>query len=281
MERVGFIGLGSQGGPIAQRITSSGFPLTVWARRPSSLDPFRDSPAEIVVTPAEVGAASDVVGICVVADQDVEDVLLGSQGVLAGMAAGGIVVIHSTIHPDTCSRLATRATESGIHMVDAPVSGGGVAAAERRLLVMAGGDQIDIDRVRPIFETFADPVLHLGPLGSGQIAKLLNNLVFTAQVALALETYSFCDELGMDRTALAEVLASGSGGSRAAAILAASEFDTSGMRHAVPLLRKDIGIMVEIAQTKDVSMPKATGALAESALTTLTDPEVDGQADAP
>lgn len=266
---------------MAQRITVGGFPLTVWARRPSSLDPFRDSPADIAVTPAEVGGASDVVAICVVADQDVEDVLSGSQGVLAGMAPGGIVVIHSTIHPDTCSRLATAATESGIHIVDAPVSGGGGAAAERRLLVMAGGDQIDIDRVRPIFETFADPILHLGPLGSGQIAKLLNNLVFTAQVALALETYGFCDALGMDRGALAEVLASGSGGSRAAAILAASGFDTSGIRHAVPLLRKDLGIMAEIAQTKGVSVPKAAGTLAASVFATLTDPEVDGQADAP
>ena len=102
MTKVGFIGLGSQGGPMARRIVESGFPLTMWARRPESLEPYADTAASVASTPAEVGAASDVVGICVVGDADVEDVLLRPDGVLAGMPAGGVVAIHSTIHPDTC-----------------------------------------------------------------------------------------------------------------------------------------------------------------------------------
>ena len=102
--RVGFIGLGSQGAAMARRITDEGFPLTIWARRPASVEPFAGTDAVVASTPAELGAASDVVGICVVADADVEDVLLRADGVLAGMAPGGVIAIHSTVHPDTCAR---------------------------------------------------------------------------------------------------------------------------------------------------------------------------------
>lgn len=271
MTRVGFIGLGSQGGPIARRVVDSGFPLTLWARRPESLDPYTDTAALTASTPAELGAASDVVGICVVGDADVEDVLLRPDGVLAGMASGGVVAIHSTIHPDTCARVARNAAKSGVGVVDAPVSGGGGAAAQQRLLVMVGGEEEDLDRCRPVFETFADPVVHLGPLGTGQMAKLVNNLVFTALVTVGLETFAFADELGMDRAALARVLASGSGGSRAASILARSGFDTSGMRRAAGNLQKDVGIMLNVARDKHASEPPSIVDLARRTLTTLAD----------
>ena len=270
--RVGFIGLGSQGAPMARRIVGAGYPLTIWARRPASVEPFRDTAADVASTPAELGAASDVVGICVVADADVEDVLLRADGVLAGMARGGVVAIHSTIHPDTCRRLADQAAERGVSMVDAAVSGGAPAVAERKLLVMAGGDDESVARCRPVFATFADPVIHLGPLGSGQLAKLLNNLVFTAQITMALEMFSFADRLEVDRAALADVLAHGSGGSRVAEILAASGFDTSGIRGAAPLLRKDIGIMLDVADSKGAAQPDAIVGLAQRTLTTLEGP---------
>src|SRR5438093_3735174 len=133
MTRVGFIGLGSQGGPMARRIVEGGFPLTIWARRPELVEPFADTPASVASTPAELGAASDVVGICVMGDADVEDVLLRDDGVLLGMAAGGVVAIHSTIHPDTCRRVADEAARRDVAVIDAPVSGRGGAAAGRRL----------------------------------------------------------------------------------------------------------------------------------------------------
>ena len=122
--RAGFIGLGSQGGPMARRIAEAGLPLTLWARRPESVAPYADTAAVVAASPAALGAASDVVGVCVVADADVEAVLLGPDGVLAGMAPGGVVAVHSTIRPDTCRRLAERAAERGVALVDAPVSGG-------------------------------------------------------------------------------------------------------------------------------------------------------------
>lgn len=270
--RVGFVGLGSQGGPMARRIVEEGYPLTLWARRPATLEPFAGTGARVAATPAELGAASDVVGVCVVADSDVEDVLLRPDGLLAGMAPGGVVAIHSTVHPDTCRRLAGLAAERGVALVDAPVSGGGVAAAQRRLLVMAGGDEADVARCRPVFATFADPVFHLGPVGTGQLAKLLNNLVFVGQVATALDTFGFADGLGLDRAATAQVLAHGTGGSRAAAILAASGFDTTGMRQAVGLLRKDVGIVLDLAAASGTAVPEGLVARARDALARLETP---------
>jgi 3-hydroxyisobutyrate dehydrogenase-like beta-hydroxyacid dehydrogenase len=272
MTRVGFIGLGSQGGPMARRIAAE-FPLTLWARRPEALTSYADTSADIAPTPAALGAASDVVGICVVADADVEDVILRSDGVLAGMSPGGVIAIHSTVHPRTCQHIAEQATRKGISIIDAPVSGGGGAAAERHLLVMVGGDQEAVDRARPVLDTYANPLLHLGPLGSGQTAKLLNNIVFTAQITLALDTYALADVLGMDRTAVAQVLAGGSGGSRAAAILAASGFDTTGLRSAASLLDKDLGIMLDVTRSRNVVVAGTLVDLARRTLATLHEPE--------
>jgi 3-hydroxyisobutyrate dehydrogenase len=271
MTAVGFIGLGSQGGPMARRIAEGGYPLTLWARRPESLEPYRDTAATIAATPAAVGAVSDLVGICVVSDSDVEDVVLRPDGVLAGLSPGAIVAIHSTIHPDTCARIAEQAAERGVGVIDAPVSGGGGAAAAGKLLVMAGGPEDLVERCRPVFQTFADPVLHLGPLGSGQLAKLLNNLVFTAQISLAMETFEFADQIGVDGENLAQVLAHGSGGSRAVGILAASGFNFTGLRGAAGLLRKDVGIVHDIARAKGASEPAGVFGLARKTLATLGD----------
>lgn len=272
MTKVGFIGLGSQGGPMARRIVDEGFPLTVWARRAAATEPFADSATTVAATPAELGAGSDIVGICVVADADVTDVLLRPDGVLAGMDAGGLLMLHSTIHPETCRLIADAAADRGVAVIDAPVSGGGPAAAARRLAVMVGGTDEDVARARPVLETFADPLLHLGPLGSGQVAKLLNNFVFTAQVGLALDTFAFAERLGIDPTATAQVLAGSSGGSRAAAILAAGRFDLTGLRGAESLLRKDVRITHEVAKALGAEAPASLDELARATLATLASP---------
>jgi len=272
--RVGFIGLGSQGAPMARRIVEAGHPLTIWARRPESVAPFSDTAASVAATPAELAAASDVVCLCVVNDADVENILVRDDGVLAGLEPGGVVVIHATVHPETCRLMGERLGERGIDVVDAPVSGGGIAAAAGKLLVMVGGDDAVVERVRPVFAAYADPVLHLGALGSGQMAKLLNNLLFTAQLTVAFETFEFAAQLGIDRTAMAEVLASGSGGSRAADVIAGSNFDPSGLRQvAAGLLAKDVGIMLDVAQRLGATSPPHVSELARSTLAALTSPE--------
>ena len=134
---------------------------------------------------------------------------------------------------------------------------------------MVGGDEADVERCRPVFETFGDPVLHLGPLGRGEMAKLLNNFVFTAQVGLALDTFEFADALGVDRAALAQVLAHGSGGSRAADIVAMTGFDISGMAAHRSILAKDVGIMLDVAHNRAAEEPATIVGLAQNALARL------------
>jgi 3-hydroxyisobutyrate dehydrogenase len=245
--RVGFIGVGDQGGPMARRIVDAGYPTTLWARRAASLEPFAGTPAAVATTPAELGAASDLVEICVLTDADVIEVV---DGVLEGMAPGGVIAVHSTTHPDTCHRCAERAAQYGVALVDAPVSGGGVLASERRLLVMVGGDPEVVQRCRPVFETYGDPVIHLGGVGSGQLAKLLNNLLFTAHMGVGTRAFALAQAIGIEPGELARVLAHGSGGSYALGVLANTAYTaaTTG-GHAGPLLRKDAGILLDLAAT--------------------------------
>ncbi len=213
--RVGFIGLGSQGAPMARRIVEGGYDVTLWARRAATLDAFADTAAKTAQSPAELAAASDLVCLCVVGDDDVREVLSGDNGVLAGLAHGGIVAIHSTVHPDTCRELAQTAAAQGVSLIDAPVSGGGLAAEEGKLLVMTGGDADAVERCRAVFATYADPIVHLGPLGSGQVTKILNNVLFTANLGAAISALELGESLGIDRNRLSEVLNSGSATSKA------------------------------------------------------------------
>ena len=198
--QVGFIGLGSQGGPMARRIIEGGYPTTLWARRPATLEPFADTAAKVAESPAELAAASDLVCLCVVGDADIDEVTDGEHGLLAGLKPGSVIAVHSTVHPDTCKELAKKAGAQGVSVIDAPVSGGGPAAAEGRLLVMVGGEADVVERCRPVFETYADPVVHLGDLGSGQTTKLLNNLLFTANLGTAATALSLAKPSASPRT---------------------------------------------------------------------------------
>ena len=146
MIRVGFIGLGSQGGPMARAIVEGGHPTTLWARRPESLEPYADTSAEYAGTPAELAERSDVVCLCVVGDDDVRGLAYGDEGLLAHMSPGDTLVIHSTIHPDTCREVGEKAAAKGIAVVDAPVSGGAPAVEAKQLLVMVGGEEADVER---------------------------------------------------------------------------------------------------------------------------------------
>ncbi|MES5817648.1 NAD(P)-dependent oxidoreductase [Streptomyces sp. RG80] len=264
--RVGFIGLGSQGAPMARRIVDAGFETTLWARRPATLLPFEDTAAKRAGSPAELASVSDLVCVCVVDDADVEEVLTGASGILAGLRRGGVVAVHSTVHPDTCRRLADRARTHGVTLIDAPVSGGGPAAAEGRLVVMAGGEQGTVAYCRPVFATYADPVVHMGPLGTGQVAKLLNNLLFTANLATAASTLALGRDLAVDPAALAQVVAHGSGRSFALdRVTSAGGTLDRIAAHAGPLLRKDVRLLTDVA-TAAGAAPGVVTTAAEEAL---------------
>ncbi|WP_285032564.1 NAD(P)-dependent oxidoreductase [Mycolicibacterium sp. lyk4-40-TYG-92] len=260
--RVGFIGLGSQGAPMARRIVAAGYPLTLWARRPVSVEPFADTAAKVVETPAELAAVSDLVCVCVVGDDDVRQVLEGDDGVLAGLAPGCVIAIHSTVHPDTCRELAETAAAKGVSVIDAPVSGGGPAAAEGRLLVMIGGDPDVVARCRPVFATYAEPIVHLGGVGSGQVTKLLNNLLFTAHIATAKSTLDLGAALGVPVDRLAEVITQGSANSFALGRIAQFGGSLDVLKSvAADLLKKDVGLIADLAETAGAT----PGAVLESA----------------
>ena len=269
--RIGFIGLGSQGGPMARRIIESGHPMTLWARRPQALEAFSDTEAKLAGSPAELAAASDLVCLCVVGDADVVEVVEGEQGVLAGLRPGSVIAVHSTVHPNTCRELAKKAGAQGVSVIDAPVSGGGQAAAKGRLLVMVGGDAAVVERCRPIFETFADPVVHLGELGSGQTTKLLNNLLFTANLATAATALSLASELGVSPERLTEVVSRSSGNSFALNAIGG----TGGLDRiaglAGTLLRKDVRLVVDLAN-RAAARGGAVLDAADAALTLMEHP---------
>lgn len=213
----GFVGLGSQGAPIAHRMIAAGYPTVLWARRAQSLERFRDTPAVILSSIAELGARADHVGICVTDDGAVREVC---NDLIPAMRPGTRLAIHSTTEPVTCTELAQGAAQHGVIFVEAPVSGGALAASAGQLTVMVGGDKSALEAARLIFETFATLIVHTGEVGTAQAVKLINNSVMAAQLGLAHSTTSIGRELGLDRKALIDVLSASSARSYALEVYA-------------------------------------------------------------
>lgn len=217
----GFIGLGDQGTPIARRIVEAGYPLTIWARREASTALLSDTAAKVAATPAALAADCDIIGICVVNDRDVEQVTIES-GLLDAMRPGSVLAIHSTLLPETVIGLDKAARARGVHVLDAPVSGGHNGAKAGTMTVMVGGTSDALDIARPVFNSFARLVAHLGPVGSGQLIKLLNNNLAYANVVASIDALELAEQLGMDREVAIEVIKLSSGASNGLAILADS-----------------------------------------------------------
>ncbi len=239
MTQVGFIGLGSQGGPMAMRILDAGHPLMLWARRPETLQPFTAAGAKTAATPAALATACDILCLCVVDDAGVAEL---ADAIIPAMQVGSVLVIHSTILPASCETLAARCAARGIHFLDAPVSGGGGAAAAGTLTVMCGGSDADFAAAKPIFAAFAGTIVHLGPAGSGQRAKIVNNALLAANMGLAHAALAAGENLGIDRTALAEIIKVSSGRSMGFEIYARLPTPAA-FAVGAPLLVKDVGLL--------------------------------------
>jgi 3-hydroxyisobutyrate dehydrogenase len=220
LPRIGFIGLGAMGAPMAERLRAGGYPVCLWARRPGTLDRFPRADYARAASPAELGAVSDVVCVCVAGDDDVRAVLLGPRGVLAGPADGAVLLVHSTVAPRTCAELAQLARENGAALLDAPVSGGTWAAAVGTLTVMVGGDSVAFDQVRPVLERLGSVVRHMGEIGAGQRMKLLNNVLSFSNGRIASIAIENAVRLGLELDAVLEVLRTGSGRSFSLEVIA-------------------------------------------------------------
>jgi 3-hydroxyisobutyrate dehydrogenase len=261
--RVGFIGLGDQGGPIAIRIAAQ-LPVTVWARRPDATRAVADAGATVADDRASLGAAVELLGVCVTDDDGLRSVLLGDDGALAAMASGSSIAVHSTVRPATVRELAHVAAARGISVVDAPVSGGHAAAASGNLTVLLGGDPGVIDRWRPVFNTFASTCEVVGGIGAGQLAKLCNNALFAINLAASVAALDTIERLGLDRTTVGGVLGASSGDSFALRVVPAMHAE--GAERAARLLAKDVGILAEVVSAEGID----DGGLVSSALDALT-----------
>ncbi len=215
----GFIGLGDQGAPIARRIVEAGFPLNIWGRRDATTAAFSDTAAVVASSPAALAESCDIIGICVVNDADIRQVVVKS-GLLDAMRPGAVLAIHSTLLPETVIALNSAACERGVHLLDAPVSGGRKGAIAGTMTVMAGGTTEALELARPVLETFARLIAHLGPVGSGQLIKLLNNNLAYANVVASIDALDLAEKLGMDRQVAIEVIKLSSGASTGFGIIA-------------------------------------------------------------
>lgn len=207
--KVGFVGLGTQGGPIARRIARSGFSLVVNDISAKALEAF-DEPG--VTREADLIAAAQAVEalcVCVRTDQDLLD-LCDGDAVFAALGAGGVFIVHSTVSPDLCRALSVRAKALGVDFIDAGVSGGGPAALEGQLSLFVGGDADAVAKVKSLLDCYAKSVAHLGPVGRGMEGKLLNNLVSVANYGMAAAILDLGDQMNFDREQLRAALMAGS-----------------------------------------------------------------------
>lgn len=197
--RIGFIGLGNQGKPIAAHLAPAGFETTVYDIVEEPVAELVAGGAKAAATPREVGANADIVGICVPEDDHVKAVVLGEGGLLAGMSAGGLILIHSTILPTTAEEVARAAAEQDIEVMDACVTGGAARAASRELTFLVGGSEAGVERMQAYAKAISDvPVIHAGPLGCGAKLKLCINLVGYLQFAAVHEASLLARSVGLD-----------------------------------------------------------------------------------
>lgn len=253
--KVGFIGLGVMGRPMAQHLQRAGHDLHVWARRPESLT---DLSATVCATPAELGRACEVVFTVITSSADVESVALGAAGLIEGMAPGSVLVDCSTIAPDAARRIAVRLGEKGIAMLDAPVSGGVQGAIDATLAIMAGGEAAVLERVRPLLACLGQRIVHIGPNGAGQVAKACNQMIMVAAIQAAAEAMRLAAAAGVDCAKVKQALAGGSAASRV--------LDVMGERMVrrdfaagieARLHHKDFGLVMEAARQSGVPVPLA------------------------
>jgi 3-hydroxyisobutyrate dehydrogenase len=211
-DRVGFIGLGIMGSRMAANLVRAGFELTVWNRTASTADEWAARHgAAVASSPQALASNSDVVISMVVDGDQVESVLLGDEG--AGHGAGLLCIDMSTIGPTAARRIGKQLQERGVSFMDAPVTGSSPKAEDGTLTIMAGGEERDFERARPMFDAMGELILHVGPVGHGQLVKVINNAVAAANTAVVAEALIGGARAGADLDALVAVIHAGSGAS--------------------------------------------------------------------
>jgi 3-hydroxyisobutyrate dehydrogenase len=263
MERIGFIGVGSIGTPMARCLMRNGYKLTVCDKRPEALEIFREMGTRTTDKPADC-ADNEMIIVMVANDSQVKEVVLGSQGFLDAVdpRRPPLLAIMSTILPQTTQELAPKCSRKNVRLVDAPVSGMPVAAEEGKLSIMVGGEEADLDAMRPVFEVMGENVYHTGLLGTGDVTKLVNNIIGVTNLFLSVEAMLVGQRCGMDPYKLASILETSSGRNfstkdwekgRAVFKFFSQSLDLS--KVLVDLSRKDLEHAQKLAKEVDLACP--------------------------
>jgi 3-hydroxyisobutyrate dehydrogenase-like beta-hydroxyacid dehydrogenase len=248
ISRVGLIGLGKMGLPMGRHLAQRGFDVAGYDVALPALKAAAAAGMQPVNSPKAVAAASDLVIVVVGFDSEVEAVMFGDNGVLAGAADGTIVAIASTIAPQTMLRIAKRLPATPkIALLDIPLCRGEGPAQSGELLIMGGGDKAAFDACRPVFAAFANAVYHLGPVGAGQVGKMVNNLILWACISANEEGFKLAASLGVDREALRAALLDSSAGNWSLA--------TRPEERPMPWAEKDMTIVLKEADAAHLVLP--------------------------
>jgi 3-hydroxyisobutyrate dehydrogenase-like beta-hydroxyacid dehydrogenase len=258
--RIGFIGLGNIGKPMAVNLLRAGYSVTVHDLRREVLDGLEKLGAKIAGSAREVGAASDIVEIAVIDDAQLQTVALGDDGALAGTAPGAILLIHSTVSPETCRAIAAQADRVAVRVVDAPVSGAEAGAIAGTLTLLVGGDADDVEACRSVFDIIGERVFHLGGIGTGQVAKICNNLMFTVNLRAALEALRLADAAGLDEKLMREITAGSTANSWSLEHIDAMRemmLNRRQSRDSIAIGNKDLSLAAGLGQSLGVDTPIA------------------------
>jgi 2-hydroxy-3-oxopropionate reductase len=253
-DRIGFIGLGIMGKPMARNLLAAGFPLTVYSRSDGPVEALVDAGAARAAGPAAVAEASDITITMLPDTTDVEQVLTGGGGVLEGAAPGSFVIDMSSIDPGPTRVMADAFAAKDVAMLDAPVSGGEKGAIDAALSIMVGGPDDAFARATPVFEALGKNIVHVGPSGAGQIAKACNQLVVAATIEAVAEALVLAERAGVDAAKVREALLGGFAGSKILEVHGQRMLDRAfdpGFR--ARLHRKDARIVLDTA--KEVGAP--------------------------
>ena len=256
-ERIAFIGLGVMGSAIARHLVGAGHSVTVFNRTQAKAEAFVAAHGgEAAKSPAEAAAKANVMFVCVGNDEHVRDVLLGEEGALAALAPGGVVVDHGTSSADLARDIYQLALERGCGSLDAPVSGGQSGAQNGTLTVMCGGRDADFERALPLFRCYSKQARLLGPAGSGQLAKMVNQICLAGLIQALAEAINFAEAAGLDPADVMETLTHGAAQSwqmdHRHANMIADSFDFG---FAVEWMRKDLGLALDESRRNGAPLP--------------------------
>ncbi|WP_420497266.1 NAD(P)-dependent oxidoreductase [Parafrankia sp. FMc2] len=265
--KVAFIGLGTMGFPMAGHLAAAGFTTVVHNRTAATADRWLERHSGTTApTPAAAAAGADVVCVCVGADADVREVLTGPAGALAALRPGATVVDHSTTSAELAVEIAGQAARAGVGFVDAPVSGGQAGAQAGRLSIMCGADPRTLETVRPVLAAYGSTITRIGPVGSGQLTKMVNQILVAAAIAGAAEALNFAVEAGLDTDLVLAAVGGGAASSwylnNRGHTMVRDEFDFG---FAVDWMRKDLRICLAEAARRGIPLPFAARAEADCA----------------